>query len=88
MNIIRWPIRNPVFSNLMMLFLLFSGFIAINNLKRETTPVFSKDKIKISMQYPNAQPEEVEEGICIKIENALEDHEHRIYKMIVRRIFL
>lgn len=73
MNIIRWPIHNPVFANLIMLFLLFSGFIAVSKMKREATPVFSKDKIKISVSFPHAQPQEVEEGICIKLEQVLQD---------------
>ena len=39
---------------------------------RESFPEFSIDKIVITVPYPGADPEEVEEGINQKIEEALE----------------
>jgi multidrug efflux pump subunit AcrB len=39
---------------------------------RETFPEFSLDMITISVPYPGADPEEVEEGISRKIEEAIE----------------
>lgn len=71
MKLIKWSIHHPTFANLMMLLLLFSGMTAIQNLHRELFPVFAEDKIQISVEYSNAQAEEVEEGVCIKIEEAL-----------------
>ncbi|WP_372365146.1 efflux RND transporter permease subunit [Candidatus Uabimicrobium sp. HlEnr_7] len=73
MNFIDWCVKHPIFCNLLMIFILFSGFIAITNIPNQSTPVFSRDEIEISVLYPGATPLDVEESICIKLENALED---------------
>ena len=39
---------------------------------REMFPSFSLDIIVVSVPYPGASPEEVEEGICLKLEDAIE----------------
>ena len=69
---IRAIIRNPVFSNLLMVFLLVIGLLSAQKMPREFFPQFSLDLIKVSVPYPGASQEEVEEGICIKLENAVE----------------
>lgn len=64
--------RNTVFANIVLLLLFFAGGIATLNMIRETFPEFSLDRISISVPYPGADPEEVEEGISQKIEEAIE----------------
>ena len=49
-----------------------AGTIATLSMVRENFPEFSVDIITISVVYPGADPEEVEEGISLKIEEALE----------------
>ncbi|BBM86390.1 efflux RND transporter permease subunit [Candidatus Uabimicrobium amorphum] len=73
MNFIDWCVKRPIFCNLLMIFILFSGFIALVNIPNQSTPIFSRDEIEISVLYPGATPLDVEESICIKLENALED---------------
>ena len=46
--------------------------MAIPRLKVEVFPEFSPKLIQIAVPYPGAAPEEVEEGICRKIEEQLE----------------
>ncbi|ETR67858.1 MAG: hypothetical protein OMM_04911 [Candidatus Magnetoglobus multicellularis str. Araruama] len=46
--------------------------MAVQSMIREIFPEFSLDMISISVPYPGADPEEVEEGISQKIEDALE----------------
>ncbi len=63
---------NTVFANIVLLILLLAGALAAGSMVRETFPQFSLDMIQITVLYPGADPEEVEEGICRKIEEAIE----------------
>ncbi len=63
---------NTVFANIVLLLILVGGGLSMTSMLRETFPEFSVDKISIRVAYPGADPEEVEEGIVIKIEEALE----------------
>ncbi len=71
-NLLASFARNTVFANILLLLIFFAGFIATKMMVRESFPEFSIDKIHISVPYPGADPEEVEEGINQKIEEALE----------------
>ncbi|MGW8324333.1 MAG: efflux RND transporter permease subunit, partial [Desulfobacterales bacterium] len=64
--------RNTVFANIILVLIFMAGGIATMSMIRETFPEFSLDMITISVPYPGADPEEVEEGISRKIEEALE----------------
>lgn len=64
--------KNTVFANILLLLIFFAGFLATKMMVRESFPEFSIDKIVITVPYPGADPEEVEEGINQKIEEALE----------------
>jgi multidrug efflux pump subunit AcrB len=63
---------NTVFANILLVLILMAGAIAAVSMTRENYPEFSVDVITISVAYPGADPEEVEEGISRKIEEALE----------------
>jgi multidrug efflux pump subunit AcrB len=67
-KIIGWFTENHVAANLLMLFLLFVGLLTVQNIKIETFPEFTPDMISISMEYPGASPDEVEEAIIRRIE--------------------
>ena len=54
-----------------MFFVCALGLLAIFSLKKESMPAFTPEEIEISVPYPGAGPEEVELGIVIKIEEAL-----------------
>ena len=64
--------RNTVFANIVLVIIFIAGYFATANMIRETFPEFSLDMITISVAYPGADPEEVEEGISRKIESAIE----------------
>ena len=64
--------RNTVFANIAMLIIFLAGGMAVFSMIKETFPEFSLDAISITVPYPGADPEEVEEGICLKIEEAIE----------------
>ena len=60
--------RNRVFANIMLVLIFLAGGLAVVTMIRETFPEFSLDMISIQVPYPGADPEEVEEGVCRKIE--------------------
>ena len=59
----------------MMLVIIGVGLLSAFTIKRTMMPEFDIDMISISMAYPGAAPEEVEQGIVLKIEEALADLE-------------
>ncbi|RWX52130.1 Multidrug efflux pump subunit AcrB [Candidatus Electrothrix marina] len=63
---------NTVFANIVLLMIMVGGVMALSTMRRENFPDFSVDKIMIRVAYPGADPEEVEEGVILKIEEALE----------------
>jgi multidrug efflux pump subunit AcrB len=67
--------RNTVFANIMLVLIFLAGALSIVNMTRESFPEFSLDMILITVPYPGADPEEVEEGVSRKIEEALEGQE-------------
>ena len=70
-SLIEWFAKNGVVANLLAFFIVILGFMSIWTLKQEVFPEFSSDMIFITVPYPGAAPEEVEEGICQKIEEAV-----------------
>jgi multidrug efflux pump subunit AcrB len=63
---------HSVSANLLMLVLLVGGFIMGKNIKKEVFPDFDLDMVNISVAYPGASPEEVEQGIILAIEEAIQ----------------
>lgn len=70
-NLLRWCIDNPVAVNLIVIITCIAGFIYLGRLNREVFPEFSLDRIYVQVIFPGASPEEVEEGICVKIEESI-----------------
>ena len=69
---IEWFAKNPVAANLLMVLVLAGGVVTAFSVKKEVFPEFSLDLISISMAYLGASPEEVEEAVCIRIEEAIQ----------------
>lgn len=65
---VAWMAQNGVASNLLMIFLLVAGLVSLSSIVQEVFPEFSLDRIQVSVQYPGATPEEVEESIIRRIE--------------------
>jgi multidrug efflux pump subunit AcrB len=69
---IAWMTGNSVVANLIMAVFLIGGLIVGLQIKQEVFPDFTLDKVEITIGYPGASPEEVENGIVQAIEEALE----------------
>lgn len=68
---VKWMARNHVAANLLMLVLIIGGLIMAPDIKQEVFPEVSLDRVSVTVPYPGAGPEEVEEGIILKIEESL-----------------
>ena len=69
---IRYFLRHPTAANLLMMALLLAGLLALPGIKRETFPEFSPLYISGSVAYPGSTPEEVEESLCLRMEDAID----------------
>ncbi|MCP5178758.1 MAG: efflux RND transporter permease subunit [Pseudomonadales bacterium] len=68
---IAWFTGNPVAANLLMFFLIVSGLLALVTINQEQFPNIDPRAITVSVPYLGAAPEEVEEGVCVRIEEVL-----------------
>ena len=72
-RMIEWFIRNPVAANLLMFVMIFAGgCVTLPNLRQEEFPPIEPEAVSIIVEYRGASPAEVEESICIRIEEAID----------------
>lgn len=64
--------KNSVAANLLMMFLLIAGYWSYTTIVQEVFAETSLDRVQISVAYPGASPQEVEESVVQKIEEAVE----------------
>ncbi|MCG8505188.1 MAG: efflux RND transporter permease subunit [Sphingomonadales bacterium] len=67
-----WFIRNPVAANLLMALILFLGVLTAFSIRIEGFPRVPPETVEISVEYPNATAEQVDQLVTQKIEQALE----------------
>lgn len=63
--------RHKTAANLLMVLFVVLGVLGLPSLKRETFPLVPVDKVEITVLYAGATPEDVEDAICGRIEDAL-----------------
>ena len=66
---IAYMASNGVAANLLMWAIIAAGVVSLTGLQREAWPEVPFFQIEVSMAYPGATPEEVEESIVVKIED-------------------
>ena len=71
-GVIGWMVHNRVTPNLLMIFFLLGGVFMTGKIKQEVFPEFELDLVTISVSYPGSSPEEIEKGIVLAIEDAIE----------------
>ena len=69
---VTWMAGNSVAANLLMLVLLVGGFFMATKIKQEVFPEYELGIVNVSVAYPGASPEEVERGIILAIEEAVQ----------------
>ena len=70
-GMIDWFAQNSVAANLLMVFIVVSGVIAAFTVTSTVFPEISLDRISIEVPCLGAAPEEVEEAVCVRIEEAI-----------------
>jgi multidrug efflux pump subunit AcrB len=68
---IAFMARNPIITNLLMIVLIGGGIWTMYNIQKEVFPQYQLDFVQVSVIYPGASPNEVEQGIVLPVENAI-----------------
>ena len=71
-GMIAWFAKNPVAANLLMVFIVISGLISVFTINLEIMPQVSLDVVSVEVPYLGAAPEEVEEAVTVRIEEAIQ----------------
>ncbi|MEM1145118.1 MAG: efflux RND transporter permease subunit, partial [Pseudomonadota bacterium] len=69
--ITRWFIANPIAGNLLMVFLVALGISGVFRIDKDFFPSIKVNQVSVALSYPGASPREVEEQICVRIEEAI-----------------
>jgi multidrug efflux pump subunit AcrB len=72
-GIIAWFAANSVAANLLMILIIVGGLITVGTIRKETNPSLELNMIQVRVPYLGAAPQEVEEGVVLKIEDAIQD---------------
>ena len=72
-GIVAWFAGNSVAANLLMVLAVLGGVFGYFQLNREVFPTIAVNGASVSVAWPGASPQEVEEQIIVRIEQALSD---------------
>ena len=72
---IAWFAENSVAANLLMWFLIVAGLVSAGGLHREEFPDIEQGIIDVSVAYPGGAPAEIEQSICVRLEESLDGTE-------------
>ncbi|MDM3870298.1 efflux RND transporter permease subunit [Porticoccus sp. W117] len=70
---IAWWAKNPVAANLMMVGIVLSGILGYLGMEREIFPTLRVPLVQVTVPWPGAGTQDVEEQIVIRVEEALSD---------------
>ncbi len=68
---IAYFVKYPILANIIIAFTLIGGIASLVTTKKSFFPTVEDRNIVINVTYPGASPEEMEEGVTLKIEEAL-----------------
>ena len=70
-KIIEYFIKYPVAVNVLMIAIILGGWQGLKRMNSSFFPLIPPDTITITAAYPGASPQEIEEGVVLKIEDNL-----------------
>ena len=73
--LIAWFATNRVAANLLMVLIVVAGLLSIPQTRKELIPNILLDRINIQIAYGGASPAEVEQSLCVPIEEKIFDLE-------------
>jgi multidrug efflux pump subunit AcrB len=71
-GIVAWFAHNPVAANLMMLFIVVGGLATLPTIPQKPFPDIDIDIVHVTVEHPGAAPEEIESGVCSRIEEEVD----------------
>lgn len=71
-KLLEWLVTNPTLVNLAMVGILVMGLVGLETIPKEVFPESALDLIIVRVTYRGAGPQEIENGILIKIEEAVQ----------------
>ncbi len=71
-GLVRWFAGNHVAANLLMVTICAAGLMSAAVIKQEVFPEITMDMVTVSVPYLGATPTEVEEAVCIRVEEAVQ----------------
>ncbi len=71
-RIVSWFVDNPVAANLLMAVLVVSGGLTLVSIRQEEFPSIDTEIVTVSVTYLGATPEQVEQAVCVRVEEAIE----------------
>ncbi len=75
-GLIGWFAKNHVAANLLMLGIIGLGVYAlVGEIKKESFPEFIRNQIQVQVPFRGATPEEVEQGVVLRVEEAIKSIE-------------
>ena len=72
-KLLDWFVDNPVAANMLMILVVVGGGMTLTSIRQEMFPTITPPLITVSVPYPGAAPETVEDTVTIKIEEAVHD---------------
>jgi multidrug efflux pump subunit AcrB len=70
-GLIEYFVKYPILANILIALTVVGGIASILNTKKSFFPTLEDKNITVSISYPGASPDEMEEGVTLKIEEAL-----------------
>ena len=70
-GLFAWFCKNPVASNVIVILVMLVGFFSLRSAKQEVFPEVQLDIIAVTLPYPGASPDEVEQGVTLPAEEAI-----------------
>ena len=71
-GLIAWFARNSIVGNLLLLVIIAAGGLALSQLNSTILPDVTLDVVTVTVPYRGAAPPEVEESICVLVEEAVQ----------------
>lgn len=69
---IEWMAKHPVAAGLLTMVMLFGGFLMMRSIRQEVFPQFNLDLVTVRVDYPGSTPQDVEKGIILVVEEAVQ----------------
>lgn len=70
-GVLGWFVGHHVLANILMLSIIFFGLLAVRTAKIEVFPDYDTDMVTVQVPYRGASPADSEEGVCIRVEEAI-----------------